>query len=174
MKLEISHTILNIKDSKEIIKFYSEVLGFKVSDQGLIGGSGPEIIFMSTDPDEHHQIGFSVQRQDLEHSTQLNHISFRVRSFEEVKEVKQSLDARGSEYLPLCHGNALSLYFNDPEGNALEVFFDTPWHVIQPQTELLDPNMTEEEALNWVEQTFKDKQDFSKAEDSEKEFVNRT
>ena len=69
---------------------------------------------------------------------------------------------------------ALSLYFNDPEGNALEVFFDTPWHVIQPQTELWDPNMTEEEALNWVEQTFKDKQDFSKAEDSEKEFVNRT
>ena len=56
----------------------------------------------------------------------------------------------------------------------MEVFFDTPWHVIQPQTELWDPNMTEEEALNWVEQTFKDKQDFSKAEDSEKEFVNRT
>ena len=45
MKLEISHTILNIKDSKEIIKFYSEVLGFKVSDQGLIGGSGPESNF---------------------------------------------------------------------------------------------------------------------------------
>ena len=35
MKLEISHTILNIKDSKEIINFYSEVLGFKISDQGL-------------------------------------------------------------------------------------------------------------------------------------------
>ena len=57
---------------------------------------------------------------------------------------------------------------------SLEVFFDTPWHVIRPQTELWDPNMTEEEALNWVEQTFKDKEDFSKVEDSEKEFVNRT
>lgn len=174
MKLEVSHTILNIKDSKKIIDFYSGVLGFRVSDKGLIGGSGPEIIFMSQDPNEHHQIGFSVQRENLEPSTQLNHISFRVRTFKEVKEVKHNLDTRGSEYLPLCHGNALSLYFNDPEGNALEVFFDTPWHVIQPQTELWDPNMTEEEALNWVEETFKDKPHFSKKEDSEKEFVNRT
>jgi len=40
MKLEVSHTILNIKDSKKIIDFYSGVLGFRVSDKGLIGGSG--------------------------------------------------------------------------------------------------------------------------------------
>ena len=34
--------------------------------------------------------------------------------------------------------------------------------------------MTEDEALKWVELTFKDKPDFSKIEDSKKEFVNRT
>ena len=84
MKLEVSHTILNIKDSDVIINFYSEIMGFKLSDQGLIGGSGPEIIFMSQDEDEHHQIGFSVQRENLENSTQLNHISFRVRTFDAV------------------------------------------------------------------------------------------
>lgn len=174
MKLEVSHTILNIKDSNIIIEFYSKVLGFKVSDQGLIGGAGPEIIFMSQNENEHHQIGFSVQRENLDHSTQLNHISFRVRTFDEVQEVKNALEAKDFEYLPLCHGNSLSLYFNDPEGNTLEVFFDTPWHVIQPQTEIWDNNMTEDEALKWVELTFKDKPDFSKIEDSKKEFVNRT
>ena len=174
MKLEVSHTILNIKDSDVIINFYSEIMGFKLSDKGLIGGSGPEIIFMSQDEDEHHQIGFSVQRENLENSTQLNHISFRVRTFDEVKEVKRRLEAKGLEYLPLCHGNALSLYFDDPEGNTLEIFFDTPWHVIQPQTEIWDPNMTENQALAWVEMTFKDKPDFSKKEDSKREFVNRT
>ena len=91
-----------------------------------------------------------------------------------IKEVKRRLEDKGLEYLPLCHGNALSLYFDDPEGNTLEIFFDTPWHVIQPQTEIWDPNMTENQALAWVEMTFKDKPDFSKKEDSKREFVNRT
>ena len=33
----------------------------------------------------------------------------------------------------MSHGNTLSIYFNDPEGNGLEVFWDTPWHVAQPK-----------------------------------------
>jgi catechol-2,3-dioxygenase len=30
------------------------------------------------------------------------------------------------------HGNAWSVYLNDPEGNYLEFFVDTDWHVQQP------------------------------------------
>lgn len=34
--------------------------------------------------------------------------------------------------IPISHGNAWSLYFTDPEGNGLEVFVDSPFHVPQP------------------------------------------
>ena len=33
---------------------------------------------------------------------------------------------------PICHGNAWSVYFQDPEGNQIEMFCDTPWYVPQP------------------------------------------
>jgi catechol-2,3-dioxygenase len=33
---------------------------------------------------------------------------------------------------PVTHGNAVSVYFLDPEGNRVEFLIDTPWHVPQP------------------------------------------
>jgi catechol-2,3-dioxygenase len=173
MKLEWSHTVLNIKDSEKIIEFYTKTLGFKISDRGPIVENGPEIIFVSQDPDEHHQLAFSVEREDVDKPISLNHLSFRVKTFDEVQEVKERLDSVDVQYLPLCHGNALSLYFNDPEGNGIEVFFDTPWDVAQPQGVVWDTNLTEKEALEWVERTFKNEPTFAKREESAREFVNR-
>ncbi len=90
MKLEWSHTVLNIKDSEKIIEFYTKTLGFKISDRGPIVENGPEIIFVSQDPDEHHQLAFSVEREDVDKPISLNHLSFRVKTFDEVQEVKKS------------------------------------------------------------------------------------
>ena len=33
---------------------------------------------------------------------------------------------------PITHGNALSVYFRDPEKNRVELLIDTPWYVPQP------------------------------------------
>ena len=57
--------------------------------------------------------------------------------------------------------------------NGVEIFFDTPWDVDQPQGIPWDPELNEKEALEWVEQNFQNKQGFIKREKSTKEFVNR-
>jgi hypothetical protein len=49
-----------------------------------------------------------------------------------------------SEITPVTHGNALSIYFRDPEGNRIELFLDTPWYVDQPCREPLDLTQSEE------------------------------
>jgi catechol-2,3-dioxygenase len=36
------------------------------------------------------------------------------------------------EIAPVTHGNALSIYARDPEGNRLELYLDLPWYVTQP------------------------------------------
>jgi catechol 2,3-dioxygenase len=77
------------------------------------------------------------------------------------------------DILPLSHGNTLSLYFNDPEGNGLEVFWDTPWHVKQPDGIVWDTGLDQEQALAWVEETFSHKPSFEKRENIEGDFVNR-
>tara|TARA_Y100001970_G_scaffold41789_1_gene51917 strand:- start:25902 stop:26426 length:525 start_codon:yes stop_codon:yes gene_type:complete len=173
MKLDWSHTVLNINNKEKILDFYTNILGFKISDSGPIVENGPEIIFISQNPDEHHQLAFVVDRNEVGSQTSLNHISFRVESFDALKEAKEKLDSINHDYLPLCHGNALSFYFSDPEMNGLEIFLDTPWDVDQPQGILWDPELDEKSALDWVEQTFKHEPSFIKREESNKEFVNR-
>jgi len=173
MKLDWSHTVINIKDSEKILDFYTNTLSFKISDRGPIIENGPEIIFMSQDPNEHHQLAFVVSREEVGTQTSLNHISFRVGTFDELKKVKERLDSINHDYLPLCHGNALSFYFSDPEQNGIEVFTDTPWDVDQPQGVPWDPDLDEQSALEWVEQAFIDEPGFVKREKSTKEFVNR-
>ena len=71
----------------------------------------------------------------------------------------------GIEIHPLTHGNALSIYFNDPEGNGLEVFWDTPWHVAQPMVRVWDPGMNEAQALAWVEEEFQSDPGFAPIEE---------
>ncbi|MFT7688772.1 MAG: catechol 2,3-dioxygenase [Candidatus Azotimanducaceae bacterium] len=173
MKLSWSHAVLNVRDEAKILDFYTGVMGFTVSDRGLIGENGPSIIFMSQDPDEHHQLAVVTMRQDEQPANSLNHLAFRVESFDDVKTMKNRLVSESVDFLPLSHGNTLSLYFADPEGNGLEVFWDTPWHVGQPDGIIWDTSSNKEQALAWVEETFRDKAKFSKREDATGDWINR-
>jgi catechol-2,3-dioxygenase len=38
----------------------------------------------------------------------------------------------GHDAQAVTHGNAISLYVRDPEGNRIELYIDTPWYVTQP------------------------------------------
>jgi catechol 2,3-dioxygenase len=60
------------------------------------------------------------------------------------------------------HGTTWSVYFKDPEGNGLEVFCDTPWHVDQPQGDDWDPTLTDDELLGWTESRFRDEPGFAR------------
>ena len=65
MKLDWSHTVINIKDREKILDFYTNTLGFKISDSGPIVENGPEIIFISQNPNEHHQLAFVLGREEV-------------------------------------------------------------------------------------------------------------
>ncbi len=174
MNLEWSHAVINVRDLDKMIGFYTDVLGFTVSDRGPLAPNAPEIVFMSNDPNEHHQIAMVPMRNE-EGGNPVNHFAFRVAEFEEVGELHGKLTpVEGVHIHPLCHGNALSLYFNDPEGNGLEVFWDTPWHVAQPQGKVWDPGLDRDAALTWVEDNFSTESSFTRSEAAGAEFVNRT
>ena len=87
MKLGWSHTVLNIQDKQKILDFYVHTLGFQVTDSGPIFENGPEIIFISYDPNEHHQLAFVLGREEIGTQSALNHISFRVDTYDELKQV---------------------------------------------------------------------------------------
>ena len=166
MKLSWSHAVIYVRDQETMLSFYIDVLGFQITDRGPLGKSPKEIVFMSQDPEEHHQLAMIETRQGDEASNSVAHFAFRVQSFDEIKHLCSALEQRGNAKIsPLSHGNTLSIYFADPEKNGIEVFWDTPWHVAQPQGEQWDTSMSEGEALDWVQATFKDQSGFAPKED---------
>jgi len=162
MKISWSHCVLKVRDIDAMVSFYGDVLGFRVADKGPLGPDGPSIVFMSGSSSDHHQIAFAAMRGP-EDATSLEHCAFRVETLKDVKEMVRRVaeDGRVPDGLPLTHGNAISVYFKDPEGNGLEVFCDTPWHVKQPQLRGWDPSLGDEEILEAVEKEFQNAPEFS-------------
>ena len=166
MNVRWSHTVLRVRDIEAMISFYCDTLGFRVSDRGPLGPGGPEIVFLSGSSSDHHQMAFAAARGD-EEATSLDHNAFRVDSLADVKEMfeRVSKDPRVKAAAPLTHGNAISVYFADPEGNGIEIFCDTPWHVQQPQVRGWDPSMSDAEVLAQVEAEYRDEPEFRPMEE---------
>ena len=158
--LEVAHAVLYVNDASHMIEFYERVLGFAVTDRGPLGGGGegtPEIIFLSQTANHHHQVAFITGRAQGGRSNSVNHVAFRSNgTIDDLRALKATLDAEPSVkgIMPLTHGNAWSVYFSDPEGNGVEVFIDTPWHVAQPQGKPLDLSLSNDEIVAWTQETF--------------------
>jgi catechol 2,3-dioxygenase len=126
-------------DLDRMVDFYSRVFGLVVTDRGYSEGRGVHIAFLSRDPTEHHQIAIASGRPKEAVHTTINQISFRVDGLEELQQYYPWLVKEGVKKLdPRNHGNAWSVYFADPEGNRVEIYCGTPWHVSQPFGEPLD------------------------------------
>ncbi|MBW2242076.1 MAG: VOC family protein [Deltaproteobacteria bacterium] len=170
MKLRWSHAVLLVRDMEEMIGFYTKVLGFEVTDRGPFpapDANGAEIVFMSQVDTDHHQIAFVDKKRDGNPPNSVDHFAFRVDSLDDVKLMDKQLaeDGRVENRLPLTHGNAWSIYFKDPEGNGIEVFCDTPWHVQQPQGTIWDRDKSNAEIADETRRGFESEARFGPIED---------
>jgi catechol 2,3-dioxygenase len=130
-ELRFSHFGVHVRDIDAMEAFYSGVLGLTVTDRGDLGAT--KLVFMSRDPEEHHQIVLASGRPAEAGFNPINQISFRVSDVAALRGLSRRLRAASAaELVAVTHGNAISIYFRDPEGNRLEVFFDTPWYCTQP------------------------------------------
>ena len=134
---QITHVGILVRDLDVMIEFYTRILGLVLTDRGPYYRGG-EICFLSRSPNEHHQVVFASGRLDGAAST-INQISFFVEDLETLIQYHAILKKLGVAGLdPINHGNAWSLYFPDPEGNRLELYTVSPWHVQQPYADKLD------------------------------------
>lgn len=136
-QLAFSHIGLFVTDLPRMEQFYTTVLALSVTDRGNLGKV--QTLFLSRDPDEHHQVAMVTGRPaDLDFTT-INQISLRADGLETLRKVFARAARVGAAGLvSINHGNSLSVYFEDPEGNRIEVFIDTPWYVNQPMREAID------------------------------------
>src|SRR3972149_967425 len=134
---QITHVGIYVRDMDLMVDYYIRMLGLMLTDRGPYYRGG-EIAFLSRKADEHHQVVFASGRPPGEKSS-INQISFLVADLETLRTYFAAFVAEGVPGLdPINHGNAWSLYWPDPEGNRLEVYTYTPWHVQQPFADKFD------------------------------------
>jgi catechol 2,3-dioxygenase len=147
----LAHVGIYAHDKPRLERFYTTVLGLVVTDNGT-ARSGMELTFLSGNSGNHHQLALVDGRPDTSGFNPIQQISFMVDSLADLRVVHQrALDNGATDMRVVSHGNAWSCYFKDPEGNTVEAYLDTPFHVPQPHGTALDLTKTDAEILRETE-----------------------
>ena len=125
---ELGHVLLRVLDLDRSKKFYAEVLGFHVLEEDPEHGG----TFMALEGQSHAIDLFQVK--DPEAALRqtpgvrgLGHIAFRVESEEALKDAFATLKEHGVEITrTIDHVSQKSIYFQDPDGNTLEIYYELP------------------------------------------------
>lgn len=178
LKLGFSHVVLKVRDLQTMLDFYTDVLQFDIVDRGPLNlpnrGDLPpvesEIVFLSQDPNNHHQLAMLPVRDDEPDGSPVgpvDHMAFVAADVQGVRDLAKTLTDSGIGIRPVSHGNTWSCYFKDPEGNGVEVYANTPFHVNQPQVRPVDLFLDDDELLAWTTDTFADEPGFGPMDDYE-------
>lgn len=153
--LTFSHTELRVRDLKAMEQFFTRVLGFLVTDRS------ETMVFLSRDPQEHHQIVLARADAVENRAGALDHLAFRAPSLNDLRRIHGQLrEQRFAKPEAVSHGTTWSVYFRDPEGNRFEIFCETPWHVAQPVRFPIDLDLPDEALRAATEAQIRDRPGF--------------
>ena len=125
---ELGHVLLRVLDLERSKTFYSQVLGFKILEEDPEHGG----TFMALDGQSHAIDLFQVKDADAALRQTpgvrgLGHIAFRVEREEDLKDAYAALREHGVDITrTIDHVSQKSIYFNDPDGNTLEIYYELP------------------------------------------------
>jgi catechol 2,3-dioxygenase len=163
MPVSLSHFEIKVRDLAIMKAFYADVLGFLVTDRSPADGA--QMVFLSCNAGEHHQIVLRETEAGDFSAGSLDHLAFRTGTLHGLRALHGALESYGITAIEtVSHGTTWSVYFRDPEGNRIEFFVDTPWHVAQPLRFPIDLGMPDDELVAWTEQKISALADFQPAE----------
>jgi catechol 2,3-dioxygenase len=169
-----THVGLFVNDLEPMVEFYTNVVGQTLSDRGKATTADVDLVFFSNDPNEHHQFVLVSGRPDDVNFGLCHQVSFLVEDMEDLRIMYERAVARGVPNIkPVSHGNAYSVYFDDPEGNMVEVYMHSEWHVPQPHYRPIDFTKSDEEILAENEAICRKDPGFSTVRDRKAEMENR-
>ena len=126
----IGHVVLNVRDLRKSVDFYTRIVGLEVSDY-----IEDQMAFLRCGQDHHdlalaqipagHALADDVYRPGR---PGLEHVSYRLESLREIEEAAAYLQEQGVEIVRGIGkhgpGENLFLVFKDPDGNYCEFYAD--------------------------------------------------
>ena len=122
---KLGHVVLNCSNLERSVRFYTEVLGFKISD--VYGDDMMEggMVFMRFNAD-HHGIALVGTMAGPSPNVELNHLAFEVASLDEVVHARNHLKTHGVAIDfegRRRAGVQIAVEFRDPDGHRLEIYW---------------------------------------------------
>jgi catechol 2,3-dioxygenase-like lactoylglutathione lyase family enzyme len=123
---KIGHVALYVKDPFASAKFYTEVMGFSVSDaydSNMLPGG---VVFLRCSADHHGVALFKLPEGQPPHGA-FHHMAFEVSTLDEVLRAREHLRKHD---VPVHFegrrraGCQLAIEFTDPDGHNLEIYWD--------------------------------------------------
>ncbi len=151
---KIGHVVLKVRDIARSTAFYTDVLGFRVSDvypESMMPGG---MVFMRCNADHHGVALVGGREQDADNS-ELDHMAFEVATLDEVLRARDHLERHGVRID--FHGRRragcqIAVEFRDPDNHRLEIYWGldqigNPGH-IRPPDEWREAQSLEEAVAN--------------------------
>ena len=114
---KIGHIGVRAHDAKAQAAFFTDVLGFRLSDW-----IGDQVVFLRCNPD-HHVLVFVAEPPE-DHESATHHVAYEVDSFEDFARQADLLAANGVrvDWGPGRHAPSRNyfMYFDDSDGNRIE------------------------------------------------------
>jgi catechol-2,3-dioxygenase len=123
----LNHAVLYVRDARRALAFYRDLLGFTV-----VEAMGDQAVFLRANgSDNHHDLGLFGIGPDAPPPTRgervgLYHLAWELASLPDLARARATLRAVRALVGESDHGNSLSLYGRDPDGNEFELFWMVP------------------------------------------------
>ena len=122
----LAHVNVYVRDVERSHAWYADLLGLQTHDH-----RPGRAAFLSADENQSHelaliQVGANAPLQE-KGQVGLNHMAWRVGSLDDLKEFYARLKDKGVPIASVVdHGISLGIYFRDPDGNGIEVYYELP------------------------------------------------
>ena len=150
----LGHIGVHVRDIERSVAFYRDILGLQVSDRSPRGG-----VFMTAQDRavEHHELLLAPGRNDESNVNVLQQISFRCATLKDVKDFYHLfLEHNVPIQRVVSHGNTVSVYARDPDGNSVEVYWPSGIDVPQPFGKPMDLTKSEPEIRDQLTQILRE------------------
>lgn len=122
---KIGHVVLRVADLKRSVDFYTQVLGFRVSDVYPEDMAPGGMVFMRCNRD-HHGVALVGGISERASQRELHHFAFEVDTLDEVFRARKFLREHD---IPIVFegrrraGVQIAVEFEDPDGHQLEIYW---------------------------------------------------